>query len=322
MNSNVHIELTSLSSSTVTRFVVDSSVTIGMLCIKCKEADLLDSHDNGAIVLIGAGSRPRIFKLSEVDTRFMLTHEIQQLRCNHSNEPIRFQLVRLMSELWENPWKPQTSELSGPRNNLQESINTFSALNINVPKLIKFSQQYTQLRQLPWNTISVDIAENIARTCDYLDSSQAIMGRKKLQAFIKSWMTSCESARNLITWEPLRDDYASLNMLRLSRPGRHLANVMFTILSVERQRLASNCKLHVICNKAYVHMAIALNMVHPCYCFSNNVSNTMQALLWLAYEQKKYGFIISMIHHVANLQWDGMDDLMSLSTEQGEHTVS
>ena len=29
----------------------------------------------------------------------------------------------------------------------------------------------------------------------------------------------------------------------------------------------------------------------------------MECLFWLAFEQRKYDFIISVIHHVANLQW-------------------
>ena len=36
----------------------------------------------------------------------------------------------------------------------------------------------------------------------------------------------------------------------------------------------------------------------------------MESLFWLAFEQKKYDYIISVIHHAANLQWHTTQDFL------------
>ena len=79
---------------------------------------------------------------------------------------------------------------------------------------------------------------------------------------------------------------------------------MSMLVSIERKKLKSTCRWVTIPNSVYMYLATVMEIRHPVYCGSNNVGNTMECLMWFAYEQKRYEFIISIIHHAANLQWN------------------
>ena len=75
------------------------------------------------------------------------------------------------------------------------------------------------------------------------------------------------------------------------------------LVSIERQKLKSTCRWATLPNSVYVYLATVMEIRHAVHDSESNVGNTMESLIWVAYEQKKYKFIISIIHHAANLLW-------------------
>ena len=129
------------------------------------------------------------------------------------------------------------------------------------------------------------------------------MDMTTLRTFIQEWKNESDVVKKLLHWELFKEsDAPAKNVAVLSRPGAYLADFMFTLVSIERQNITDKFKNSVICNGVYKEMATSLDIHHSVYSNANNVGNIMESLFWLAYEQQKYGFIISVVHHAADLQ--------------------
>ena len=307
----VSVELIQLGSHNVICFDIDAGASIGQLCVAFKNAafdkftsnDLFESHEYGAIVLINPGSTPRMFKLSDIDHEFMNTDEIRQAQCMHNDRPLQFQLLRLKHS-WTNPSTARISDLPEPSISLQGIIERFKDMKHELPELVRLAEVQRLASEFPWDAIAMDIANNIDRRGALLDSAQAIMDVDRLRTYTNVWMSQCQFVKKLISWEAFTSDSAAKDMQVLSTPGGYLADYMFMLVSIERMKLKSACRWATVSNSVYVYLASVMEIRHPAYCGANNVGNTMEALIWLAYEQKKYKFIISVIHHAANLQWN------------------
>lgn len=185
-------------------------------------------------------------------------------------------------------------------------MNTFRCVPRNKCRFLSnMSNIKPRLLDLPWE----NIANVVSRSCTDAGSAQEIMRKAELQSFMKAWMKECDIVRKTITWE-LFTETPSEHMQLFSQPGGWLFDHMFIDLSIERGKLTRNSNCCYICNGVYVKMAQALIMIHRVYNNETNVRNMLESLCWLAFEQKKYRFIFSLVHHAADIHWKDNDDFL------------
>ena len=305
------IELIPLGADDVIRFDIDAGASIGQLCAEFKNAafdkfkshDFFDLHKYGAIIDIRPGSTSRIFKLSDVDHEFMNNDDIPQDQCIYTGRPLQFQLLRLKHS-WTNPSNRSAKVMkTWCSSSLQEIIETCKEVKHEFPTIAGLEHIHRHVGELPWHAIAMQIANNIDRRGELLDSAQAIMDYATLRTYTKLWTSECQFVKKVISWEVFKHESAAKDMILLSTPGGYLADFMFMLVSIERKKLKRTCTWATVFNCVYEELGRVLEIHHPVYCRANNIGNTMQVLMWLAYEQQKYTFIISIIHHAANLQW-------------------
>ena len=308
---DITIELYCLDGKQQLCFSVDHYATIGQIIKKLQQAafdkhqsnDVFESCKNSVIAFMSPDGKPRTFNLWESDVQLISSREINEFRTGDNTKPLQFQLIRWKSPEWKNPWKGKTSEWMEAGNYLQEALHMCTHIKTDTRKLHHFGNTKKKLRDIPWNDIAAEIADNINRTTELLDSAQTIMDMTTLRTFIQEWKNESDVVKKLLHWELFKEsDAPAKNVAVFSRPGAYLADFMFTLVTIERQNVIDKCKYSVICNDVYKEMATSLDIQHSVYSNANNVGNVMESLFWLAYEQHKYGFIISVVHHAADLQ--------------------
>ena len=308
---DITIELYSLDGKHQLCFSVDHYATIGQITKKLQQAafdkyesnDVFESYKNSVILFTSPDGKPIKFNLWESDVQLMSSRELSEFRTHDNTKPLHFQLIRWHSPEWKNPWKGKTSEWMEAGNYLQEALHMCTHIKTDTRKLHHFGNTKKKLRDIPWNDIAAEIADNVNRTTELLDSAQTIMDMTTLRTFIQEWKNESDVVKKLLHWELFKEsDAPAKNVAVLSRPGAYLADFMFTLVSIERQNIIDKVKYSVICNGVYKEMATSLDIHHSVYSNANNVGNIMESLVWLAYEQQKYGFIISVVHHAADMQ--------------------
>ena len=78
---------------------------------------------------------------------------------------------------------------------------------------------------------------------------------------------------------------------------------MFTMVAIERRSVSDKCMFVAIKNATYVRLAEELAIRHNYYSNANNTGNVMEALHWLAFEQKRYKFILTIAHMAADIEF-------------------
>ena len=83
----------------------------------------------------------------------------------------------------------------------------------------------------------------------------------------------------------------------------YVADFIFTMVAIERQAISKKSLYVAISNGTYVWLAEKLEIRHEYYSNANNTGNVMESLSWFAYEQKRFDFILSIVHIAANLEF-------------------
>ena len=303
----VIIELIQAGSEQSIQCEVARNATIGDVVASFKKAafdkfnsnDLFNSYTNGAVALIIPGSSPQIFKLSHVDAEVMKTQERGDVG---SIKTLRFQLLR-HSKSWVIPWNGTTFPWAEPISYLPDIMMAIATVKHEFPKLVMYNRVHVRVRELPWIRIAMEIANNVHRTSVLLSSAQAIMEKPLLQYYLQAWMNENDVVRRIISWNLFRTEDVAKKMAMLSTPGGYLASLMLSFVSIERKRSKPSCNMYGIYNDVYVQLATDLKIHYPVHVQRHHIGNAMESLLWYAYEQDRYEFIISVIHHAADLQW-------------------
>ena len=78
---------------------------------------------------------------------------------------------------------------------------------------------------------------------------------------------------------------------------------MFTLLAIEREKISNKSQYVAVKNETYVQLADKLGIRHAHYSSPNNTGNVMESLCWLAYEQNRYDFILSIVKFAVDLEY-------------------
>ena len=78
---------------------------------------------------------------------------------------------------------------------------------------------------------------------------------------------------------------------------------MFTLLAIEREKISNKSQYVAVKNETYVQLADKLGIKHAHYSSANNTGNVMESLCWLAYEQNRYDFILSIVKFAVDLEY-------------------
>ena len=78
---------------------------------------------------------------------------------------------------------------------------------------------------------------------------------------------------------------------------------MFTLLAIEREKISNKSQYVAVKNETYVQLADKLGIRHAHYSSPNNTGNVMESLFWLAYEQGRYDFILSIIKIATDIEY-------------------
>ena len=82
-----------------------------------------------------------------------------------------------------------------------------------------------------------------------------------------------------------------------------MADFVFTLVAVERKVVSTKIFYVAIKNDTYVHLADRLGIRHTHYSNANNTGNVLESLCWLALEQKRYSFILSIVKFAADVEY-------------------
>ena len=74
-------------------------------------------------------------------------------------------------------------------------------------------------------------------------------------------------------------------------------------MAIERNAISQKSQYVAIKNPTYVQLADELGIRDTVYSSANNTGNVMESLCWLAYEQKKYNFILSIVKFAADFEY-------------------
>ena len=74
-------------------------------------------------------------------------------------------------------------------------------------------------------------------------------------------------------------------------------------MAIERKAISQQALYVAIKNETYVQLADQLGIRHTYYSSANNTGNVIESLCWLAYEQKKYNFILSIVRFAADFEY-------------------
>ena len=140
---DVNIELYTLDGNHQFFFDVDHYVTIGQIAKKFEQAlfdkyqsnDVFESYTNSVIAFVSPGGKPRKFNLWESDVQLIWSTEICEFLRKHNMQPLRFQLIRLPTPPWQNPWKGKTTDWMEAGNYLQEALAMCSHIKNDTRKL-------------------------------------------------------------------------------------------------------------------------------------------------------------------------------------------
>ena len=202
------------------------------------------------------------------------------------------------------PWKGETWKWRKQEtsNALGDILESGKAVKDELSYLFAVSQDKKQLWELPWEDIAHDIANGINRRGPVLETSQAIMDMDQLYTYMHMWMQDCAVVRKIVKWQLFQHNGAAKAMGVLCRPGAYLADFIFTLVAIERGLVKATCSYVVIFNHVYVKLATNLGILNDTYKSENNTGNVMECLFWFAYEQKRYDFIITMVHYATEIQ--------------------
>ena len=227
----------------------------------------------------------------------------------HESDQVITPLVHRTASLvpaWVNPWKGRTSTWSKQETSdaLADILDVGKMFKEELCYLAQLSQHKTQLWELPWEDMADKIANCIGRRGASLETADALMDLDHLCVYIKAWMQQFDIVRKIINWNLFEHNVAARKLAVLCRPGAYLADFVFTLVAVERGHIKPTSAYAVIHNHVYVKLAVNLGIVNSTFCSENNVGNVLECLFWFAYEQCRYEFIISVVHHAAQLQLD------------------
>ena len=74
-------------------------------------------------------------------------------------------------------------------------------------------------------------------------------------------------------------------------------------MAIEREKISNKSQYVAVKNETYVQLADKLGIKHAHYSSANNTGNVMESLCWLAYEQNKYDFILSIVKFAVDLEY-------------------
>ena len=83
----------------------------------------------------------------------------------------------------------------------------------------------------------------------------------------------------------------------------YVADFIFTLLAIERQKISNKSQYAAIQNATYVELADKLGIRDTYYSSPNNTGNVMESLCWFAYEQERYDFILSIVKFAADFEY-------------------
>ena len=129
-----------------------------------------------------------------------------------------------------------------------------------------------------------------------------MMSIEELRAYIEDWRTDCQTVGNLIRWSLFETDETK-TLAKCSRPGAFLADFMFTLLAIERRATSPESDYVAIKTGTYVNLADKLDIRNDYFRSASNTSNLMQCLVWFAYEQKRYHFIMTVVKLAMDLEY-------------------
>ena len=105
-------------------------------------------------------------------------------------------------------------------------------------------------------------------------------------------------------WAPTVETTVKSQILILWKGGcSYVADFIFTLVAIERNAISKRSQYVAIKNPTYVQLAEKLGIRHTYYSSASNTGNVMESLCWLAYEQKRYNFILSIVKFAADLEY-------------------
>ena len=217
---------------------------------------------------------------------------------------------------WVMPWRKDPSDWVDYKDSLVEIMSHFRDFEKEIPILLAMKENRTQLRDIPWKDIVKNIAGGIARADSTLDSAGVILSIDELASYMLKWMDESKIVNDLIKWKIFKGDDIASKLKVLSRPGAYLADLVYTVLLIERKKIRRNVKYVAIGNYAYTVLASQLEVRNECYSSENNTGNVMEALSWFAFEQHRFEFIISVVHHAANIEYRTARDEVPAAMDQ------
>jgi hypothetical protein len=177
-------------------------------------------------------------------------------------------------------WKDD-GNLNGLRDALHD-MKTFCALLDESPDM-RF------LRQLPWRQIVAHVFRNVT-------SASRILDPNGFNAYLDKWCKESVRAREVLSWARCSREDLCLQC----RPGAWLGDCLYTESLVEIGELSANAKFTVILNKDYKRFAIDIGMdKSTTEASENNCGNQIEFLFWLALEERRYEWAVSVAEFMA-----------------------
>ena len=183
--------------------------------------------------------------------------------------------------------------------NYKDKSTVHEAALLGMHNLQQYAKQGQELRSLPWRTF-------IDKILSEWHGDNIVDAIKASRLCAKSWCTSwCQSyfhtwkgAQELVyellqqkkmTWKVLQD---------ASRPGAWLADLVCTALRVEMGLIKRNAQVIPVANDFYKEFG-CLVMPLPKHLSSNKIGNIMDYLVWFAFEEQKYEWIVAVCFRAA-----------------------
>ena len=105
-------------------------------------------------------------------------------------------------------------------------------------------------------------------------------------------------------WAPTVETTVKSQILILWKGGcSYVADVIFTLVAIERGAISKRSQYVAIKNPTYVQLAEKLGIRHTYFSSANNTGNVMESLCWLAYEQKRDNFILSIVKFATDFEY-------------------